>query len=430
MSRTRPQNDEDNAAKTPKEDSSLENDERQKKHKADQSTNETPSLYSGIDPVASPPKTFSSSSFSSSATTKSTSLGFVPRQLKRKPDPIPASSSTPIPVRLAATSSSKLITSMLASVSATSSSSASFEAKPVKTENYIKLEVQLSRLGDLAHLIAPIAAKQNKVEADFHAISYSLILITERLDYIKKFHTTIYNENINQLLIDYKFKTSMHTLETTIDALPHIRNVLSDHYIRIPIKINLHDLFNLQDDMAKLATLNKHHENGDDPFFNKSTTWLNKMDKLFIHANVEDKTVSYSNRVTTILTSLDTIHSIKSADPELSSLQATYEAAMLYVIVGTCARELSRSTDVRLTAFFATDAGAMIKNQLENLVGIRNTAAHYVDSSSSVLKALIQNTHEETLRSNLNVHIPTLTAALAPSIEEKSEKSSMPQRGK
>jgi hypothetical protein len=110
------------------------------------------------------------------------------------------------------------------------------EAKPVKTANYIKLEGQLSRLGDLAHLIAPIAARERKGVADYHAISYSLILIAEKLDYIKRFHHTIYDENINQLLIDYKFKTSMHSLETTFDALPHIRNVLADHYIRIPIK--------------------------------------------------------------------------------------------------------------------------------------------------------------------------------------------------
>jgi hypothetical protein len=100
------------------------------------------------------------------------------------------------------------------------------EAKPVKTANYIKLEGQLSRLGDLAHLIAPIAARERKGVADYHAISYSLILIAEKLDYIKRFHHTIYDE----------FKTSMHSLETTFDALPHIRNVLADHYIRIPIK--------------------------------------------------------------------------------------------------------------------------------------------------------------------------------------------------
>jgi hypothetical protein len=433
MSGTRPPNKDDSTEESSK-DSVAQNEERQKKLKTDQ------------------PHTQSTSSTSSAAIARSSdppparanSFSFVPRQVttaKRKSNnALPAISSVPSPAT--ASSSNNLISSLLsraqptsayASSSASVASSSLDEKATHNVPGYLILENQFAAIGNIAKLIAPIGEKQNKEDIDIYAISYGIILMSETLDNIKKNYLSYFTNHSRQIGIDYGFTTTTNNFENTLTAIKTIRDSLADHFIRIPSMKKFEsfaNLFILEDNFYKLAILNKQNIDSANPLSNKMLPQLNLLAKSFV--NINTHSVSYADRLGFMISSLKRISEIKQLSDE-SVPYKSQAVAMLFVIAGTCARELARTNKERspeeqldqrnksaerLRIFYETREGQTCIDLFNDLNRVRRNFAHNNDVRNNdlrnpeALKRVVSAENEEEYLERINPYIKNIVEAL------------------
>jgi hypothetical protein len=419
MSGSRPPN-KDELAKNTVDDLSDENEEKQKKAKLDHPSDPPAASLTNVVTVPSSSTSTASTSINLPSA-KARQLSLLPRQFLPKTLASSSSSSSSLTTSTPTTSSAPSLTSSLITPTVIT-----------KTGGYIQLENALAKIGDIANYIAPIAKKNNKTDDDCFAVSYGLIVIAEMIDVIKQYKSTVYIPYIKPLGIDCKFPSDgEYSLKNTLEVILPIRIILADHFIRVEKYLHMKTVFELGNDIAKLAALNIQNEDIENPFNNKSTMWLVGMGTTFVTKQIENKPVSYVDRVHRIFSALKNVEALYADDPTLSSVPSIFAASMLVVIAGTCAREISRAKDERLTKFFITPDGKEVKEQLELLNDIRDDLAHHkghntLEFLSKTLKSINmqENSSQETEKiTYLDILVPYLKkvyAALGHSLEATS----------
>lgn len=212
------------------------------------------------------------------------------------------------------------------------------DAKSSTSASYQALENIFKQIAKVATDLLPAANREQKTDKDFYAISYGLILI----DTLIKDTSRIADVAKNLPLICNKsgFVDSRSSqFSDIIKQISNIRNMLSDHFIRIPTNVQ-NSLYNvLGPDFERLgnfAAIEPQENEGCK--LGTISAISNSLTKI------QNLNVAYRDRVSYLLSSLKIIDNIKQ---QYNSHQASdkihdqYAISMLYIVAGTCAREIS-----------------------------------------------------------------------------------------
>src|SRR5579883_1793376 len=110
-----------------------------------------------------------------------------------------------------------------------------------------------------------------------------------------------------------------------------IRNLIADYFIRIK---DLHYILDCNFELEAFSVLESENEQQTG---GRLTGWKNRADVIEL---TRKHSVKMIDQFAYILDALRKIHEIVAYDPEISSDASAFAIAMLYVIAGTCARDL------------------------------------------------------------------------------------------
>jgi hypothetical protein len=406
------------------QNSTSEKDETQKKQKLDVSNETSSSIAETAPQLANNPITNTQQPGSSTPISqKQISLQgmFIPRPVatKRKSETNLAKPTSELASRVSSTSSSPRVPSSNTLISQLlSSPNSKIDKTESESPGFLAFETAYSQLGKIAKEIAFLGDKDNKQDKEIYAISYGFILMSAAISKIKQFQSSNYEKNLKILEKEYGFDSNMHSLKDTLQNIENIRVLLADHFIRIP-HAKFESLFNLQDDLRRLSVLAIKNSNVRTDYDTGMCPQINEMakeaDKIKAHS------VSYIDRFSYIISSLKRIQNIKAEVGQENNPINLYAVAMLYVISGTCAREIVRSKEDHKHSFENDEDSQKLSDSLAELNVIRDRLAHNNGlSDPEKLKQQFVEISDAELVNKFTSQISTIERILKKTYAEKS----------